>query len=239
MNDRKASADSADPRIVVLSGAGLSAESGLSTFRDPGGVWTRVDLNDVATPQGFARNPGLVHDFYNARRKALRQAEPNAAHFALARLEAECELAIVTQNVDDLHERSGSRNVLHMHGELASALCHDCGYRWRSYDSLSVTDRCGRCGKCAVRPDVVWFGEIPYHLDRIEELLNTADVFAAVGTSGEVSPANSFVMQARFSGAATVELNLETTAISDAFDEIRNGPATEIVPAWVEDIVGG
>ncbi len=227
----------AEPRIVVLSGAGLSAESGLSTFRDPDGVWARHDLSEVASPQGFARNPDVVHEFYNARRKALRDAVPNPGHHALARLESECDLTVITQNVDDLHERAGSRSVLHMHGELASALCDECGFRWPAPDSLSVNDRCGRCGGSAVRPDIVWFGEIPYHLPRIDELLSSADIFAAVGTSGEVSPANSFVVQAGCSGASTIELNLERTAVSDAFDEIRIGPAAETVPIWVNEIL--
>lgn len=225
-------------KIVVLSGAGMSAESGLSTFRDVGGIWTKYDLNDVATQQGFLRNPEFVHEFYNARRINLRKVKPNLAHLALAKLEKECDLAIITQNVDDLHERAGSGNVIHMHGQLVSALCNDCGYRWPSPDKLSMTDKCMQCDARAVRPDVVWFGEIPYHLEQIDDVLNQANIFAAIGTSGEVSPANSFVLQARAAGASTIELNLENTAISDCFDEHRLGPATEIVSAWVEELIG-
>lgn len=225
-------------RIVILSGAGMSAESGLSTFRDAGGIWTKYDLNDVATQQGFLRNPEFVHEFYNARRRNLRKVKPNLAHLALAKLEKECDLSIITQNVDDLHERAGSCNVIHMHGQLVFALCNDCGYRWLSPDKLSMTDKCMRCDTRAVRPDVVWFGEIPYHLEQIDDVLNQANIFAAIGTSGEISPANSFVLQARAAGASTIELNLENTAISDCFDEHRLGPATEIVPAWVEELIG-
>ncbi len=224
-------------RIVVLSGAGLSAESGLSTFRDAGGVWSRYDIRDVATPEGFLRDPSLVHTFYNARRMKLRQVKPNAAHCALAKLEDVCELAIITQNVDDLHERAGSHNVIHMHGELLSAICHNCGHRWPSPDELSADDICGRCGAQSVRPDVVWFGEIPYHLERINDLLLGADLFVSIGTSGAVSPANTFVSQAKSAGAKTIELNLESTEISDCFDDHRLGPATEIVPVWVDELM--
>lgn len=224
-------------KIVVLSGAGLSAESGLSTFRDPSGVWTKYDLNDVATHKGYATAPELVHSFYNDSRKALQTVQPNAAHYALAKLGMGCELSIITQNVDDLHERAGSQNLLHMHGELVSALCDHCGLRWPSPERLSAEDTCSHCGNRTVRPDVVWFGEMPYHLDEIEYHLSHADLFAAIGTSGEVSPANSFVEQARLSGAATVELNLERTAISYVFDRKINGLATEIVPQWVEEIL--
>ena len=224
-------------RIVVLTGAGISAESGLSTFRDPGGVWSRYDLNDVATPQGFRRNPELVHSFYNARRKALREARPNAAHKALAELEKSADVTIVTQNVDNLHERADSANVLHMHGELAGALCGDCGFRWPAPDTLSTTVPCPQCGRCAARPDVVWFGEFPYHMERIDILLGCADIFVSIGTSGEVSPANGFVFQAAHAGAKTIELNLERTTVTDAFDEARQGPATKTVPEWVDELL--
>ena len=225
-------------QIIVLTGAGISAESGLSTFRDPGGVWSRYDLNDVATPQGFHRNPELVHSFYNARRQRLREASPNAAHKALARLGKTARVTIVTQNVDDLHERADSAGVLHMHGELARALCGDCGFRWAAPDTLSTSVPCPRCGRCAARPDVVWFGEFPYHMERIELLLGTADLFVSIGTSGEVSPANGFVFMAAEAGAKTIELNLERTSISDAFDEVRQGPATQTVPEWVDEMLG-
>ncbi len=219
-------------RIVVLTGAGISAESGLSTFRDPGGVWSRYELNDVATPRGLRRNPDLVHGFYNARRQALRDCEPNAAHKALAELGKSANVSIVTQNVDNLHERAGSDGVLHMHGELAGALCHDCGFRWPAPDTLSTAVQCPRCGRCAARPDVVWFGEFPYHMERIDALLGSADLFVSIGSSGEVSPANGFIFTAADAGAKTIEFNLARTAITDAFDEVRQGPATKTVPEW-------
>ena len=226
-------------RVVILTGAGISAESGLGTFRDKGGVWSTHDLAEVATPEGFARNPGKVHDFYNTRRLNMRAAEPNEAHFALSRLERELdgEAVIVTQNIDDLHERAGSRNVLHMHGEIRTALCNSCCHRWDAPDRMLPTDRCPECGMAATRPDVVWFGEIPHDLDRIDGLLGAADVFAAIGTSGQVHPAAGFVQVAAACGGRTIELNLEASEISRHFDEVRLGPATEVVPAWVSGLL--
>ena len=224
-------------RIVVLTGAGLSAESGLSTFRDAGGIWEKYDLNEVATPQGFAENPELVHSFYNARRRAMRDAKPNAAHFALMRLERECGAVMVTQNVDDLLERAGCRNVLHMHGELSGALCDICGFRWPAPDEMRVSDCCPQCRQAASRPDVVWFEEYPYHIDRIYAEIQNADLFASIGTSGQVSPANTFLIEAKNAGARTVELNLERTSLSGMFDNVRLGPATEFVPAWVDEFI--
>ena len=174
------------PRIVILTGAGVSAESGLGTFRDKDGLWTKYDLEEVATPQGFARNPALVHDFYNARRANLLGAAPNAAHDALARLQAARPAAVtlVTQNVDDLHERAGAQDVIHMHGELMRARCAACGHVWDAPQVMAPNDPCLACGAPATRPDVVWFGEFPYHMDRIAEALAQADLFVAIGTSG-------------------------------------------------------
>ena len=228
-------------RIVILTGAGISAESGLGTFRDKGGVWSSHDLAEVATPEGFARNPGKVHDFYNTRRMNMRAAEPNAAHLALSLLERELdgEAVIVTQNIDNLHERAGSRKVLHMHGEIGTALCANCSHRWDAPERMLPSDRCPRCGMAATRPDVVWFGEIPHHLDRIDGLLGTADIFAAIGTSGQVHPAAGFVQVAAACGGRTIELNLELSEISPHFDEVRLGPATEIVPDWVSGLLDG
>lgn len=223
--------------IVVLTGAGISAESGLSTFRDAGGVWSQVRLEDVATPEGFARDPARVLDFYNSRRAGLVEVSPNPAHEALARLEAAGGV-IVTQNVDDLHERGGATGVVHMHGELKKNLCGGCGHRWASQGPMSPEDRCPSCGGGPVRPDVVWFGEYPYHLDRIEELLSRATTFAAIGTSSQVWPAAGFVTMAREAGAHTVEINLEATDMSRVFDERIEGRASEVVPAWVEQILG-
>lgn len=223
--------------IVILTGAGISAESGIGTFRDKGGIWSQVDVNDVATPEGFARNPDLVHRFYNMRRAKVREAVPNPAHFALARLEAATDVLLVTQNVDDLHEKAGSGDVVHMHGEHRRALCAQCDARWEAHLDMSTKDACPECSARAVRPDVVWFGEMPYHMERISQALLSADLFVSIGTSGNVYPAAGFVKQARLAGARCVELNLEETEVSHGFHEVRRGPAGEIVPEWVEEMV--
>ena len=227
-------------KIVILTGAGISAESGLGTFRDVGGLWTKYDLNEVATPEGFARNPEMVHAFYNARRANCLGAAPNAAHEALARLQADCrdEVVIVTQNVDDLHERGGAASVIHMHGALNSALCAACGHRWPSPATMQIHDPCPSCAALAIRPDIVWFGEIPYHMDRIMAELESCALFAAIGTSGEVYPAAGFVELAARAGAHTVEINLEPSSVVSAFDETRFGPATQAVPEWVDSLLG-
>ena len=225
------------PRIVVLTGAGISAESGLGTFRDPGGVWTQVRLEDVATPEGFARDPGRVHAFYNARRAQAAAAEPNAAHRALARLQAETGAAIVTQNVDGLHEAAGAA-AIHMHGRLSEARCAACGHRWPAPMEMGVDTPCPDCGARAARPAVVWFGEMPERMEEIGALIEGAEVFAAVGTSGSVWPAAGFAAEARAAGARTVELNPVASEVADMFDEHRRGPATEVVPAWVAEMLG-
>lgn len=227
--------------IVILTGAGISAESGLGTFRDKDGLWTKYGLEEVATPQGFERDPKLVHEFYNARRKNCRGAEPNDAHRALARLEAERPAGgtlIVTQNVDDLHERAGSKEVWHMHGELSRALCSDCGHRWDAPEEMAPEDPCPSCESASTRPDVVWFGEMPYLMDDIEERLSRAELFVSIGTSGEVYPAAGFVQTALAVGAETLELNLEPSSNASFFTESRNGKASEIVPAWVDEVLG-
>jgi NAD-dependent deacetylase len=227
-------------RVVVLTGAGVSAESGLKTFRDEGGLWEGHDVKKVATPEAFARDPDLVHRFYDARRRQLREVEPNAAHRALARLEHESghDVLLVTQNVDDLHERAGSRDVLHMHGELLKARCLACGARVEWREDLLPRPPCPRCGTPALRPDVVWFGEVPYHLDAIYDALWDCDVFAAIGTSGVVYPAAGFVRTASSAGARTIEMNLGASEAASAFDEVREGPATVTVPAWVDELMG-
>jgi len=226
-------------KVVILTGAGISAESGMGTFRDEGGLWSQHRIEDVATPEGFARNPALVQGFYNARRVAAASARPNAAHEALARLERDLpgEVVIVTQNVDALHEAAGSRNVIHMHGELAGALCGGCGHRWRAPDEMVEVESCPACGAALARPDVVWFGEIPYHMERIADHLADADVFAAIGTSGDVYPAAGFVREAAAAGAHTVEINLEPSSVVSHFAQTRFGPATREVPAWVESLL--
>lgn len=230
-------------RIFVLTGAGISAESGLGTFRDKDGVWTKYDLAEVATPEGFARDPAKVRAFYNARRANLAGATPNAAHEALARLEAELgarggDLFLCTQNVDDLHERAGSRRVVHMHGELAVTRCHHCQATRPDTAPLTaeaVCDACGRDG--GARPHVVWFGETPLYMDAIEDALADADLFVSIGTSGSVYPAAGFVTEARAMGIPTCEINLEPSANAHVFDERRYGPASEVVPAWVAGVL--
>lgn len=226
-------------KIVILTGAGISAESGLGTFRDEDGLWARHAIEDVATPEAFERDPALVHDFYNRRRAQAAGAEPNAAHRALARLEAghAGEVLIVTQNVDGLHRRAGSRNVIHMHGTIDGALCHACGHRWPAPPVMRPGDACPGCAAAATRPDVVWFGEYPHELDRIDAALANADLFAAIGTSGQVYPAAAYGQHARRLGAHTVEINLEASAASDDFDELRRGRASEVVPEWVEELL--
>lgn len=222
--------------IVILTGAGLSAESGLGTFRDVGGIWSQYDLNDVATPEGFSRNPELVLDFYNARRENAQGAQANAAHLALARLEAAYAgaVTVVTQNVDGLHEAAGTCRLIHMHGELARSLCNFCGKRHVWDEPLKVDTPCRSCGKTGgLRPNVVWFGEMPYAMDDIYRLLVDADLFVSIGTSGTVYPAAGFVAEANQVGARTVELNLELSEGVSQFDEVITGPATEVVPAFV------
>ena len=225
--------------IVILTGAGVSAESGVATFRGPGGLWEGHRVEDVCTPQALARDPELVHRFYDERRAGLANVEPNAAHRALARLDKEWpgELLLVTQNVDDLHERAGSARLLHMHGELRSALCAACGIRTLWEDSLPPETECPNCGVPALRPDIVFFGEMPYQMERIERAIAEADLFVSIGTSGAVYPAAGFVQTARYHGAATLELNLEPSEGSLWFGESRMGPAGTLVPAWVDEVL--
>lgn len=228
-------------RIVILTGAGISAESGIDTFRSAGGLWEQHRVEDVATPEGFARNPNLVLNFYDMRRAALASVAPNPAHVALARLEREFagELLLVTQNVDDLHERGGSARVLHMHGELKSALCSACEMRSPWHVTMIERPPCPVCQAPTLRPDVVWFGEMPYEMGRIYAALENCDLFVSIGTSGAVYPAAGFVAEARANGARTLELNLEPSEGSRLFHETRHGPASALVPQWVEEVLGG
>jgi len=228
-------------KIVILTGAGISAESGLGTFRDEDGLWAQHRIEDVATPEGFVRNPELVHRFYNARRAQASGVRPNAAHEALARLQTghPGEVVIVTQNVDALHEAAGAADVIHMHGELSRALCNACGTRWASPPEMSPADTCPSCAARACRPDVVWFGEIPYRMDEIFGHLSGADIFTAIGTSGQVYPAAGFAQEAAEAGAQCVEINLEPSAVARAFAETRQGRASEVVPVWVDQILRG
>lgn len=226
--------------IVILTGAGVSAESGLATFRGPDGLWEGHRVEDICTPLALARDPVLVQAFYDARRAALATVEPNAAHRGLARLDAEWagELLIVTQNVDDLHERAGAVRMLHMHGELKSALCRRCGGRLPWDADLIDGPACGACGQAGgLRPDIVFFGEMPYQMERIETALADADLFVSIGTSGAVYPAAGFVQTARHYGAQTLELNLDPSAGSHFFHETRIGPASKLVTEWVDELL--
>lgn len=226
------------PSLVVLTGAGISAESGLGTFRSRDGIWAKYDLYKVATPQAFASDPAMVHDFYNLRRKACLKANPHAGHTALARLQREWrgEFQLITQNVDDLHERAGSENVLHMHGELLRARCHSCGHRWPAPRRMDPKDECPKCFRAATRPDVVWFGEEPYHMDEIYRLTRLAEVFVVIGSSGQVYPAADLADIAMGRGAKTYELNIEPTG--GPFISGIYGPASETLPEWVDRLIG-
>ena len=228
--------------IVILTGAGISAESGVATFRGPGGLWEGHRIEDVATPEAYARDPDLVLGFYDARRAALDRVVPNPAHHVLGRLDAAWpgNLLIVTQNVDDLHERGGAKRLIHMHGELNSAWCLACDSRMRWQRTLSERPRCAACGVAGqLRPDIVWFGEMPYEMDRIERALMEADLFVSIGTSGAVYPAAGFVQTARYLGAHTLEMNLEPSQGSYFFEQSRIGPAGDLVPLWVEEMLAG
>ena len=254
-----------DANLVILTGAGISAESGLDTFRANDGLWENHRVEDVASPEGFARDPDLVHRFYNARRAQFDTVEPNAAHVALAELEAGWggEFLLVTQNIDDLHERAGSKRLIHMHGDGRKGLCTACDERfaWEGemyhesartepveaseppFDKLRVSANgegslCPSCGVAGhVRPDIVWFGEMPYQMDAIDAALMDCDLFVSIGTSGAVYPAAGFVQTAKYRGARTVEINLEPSQGSLLFDERRYGMARVEVPAWVSELL--
>lgn len=227
------------PAVVVLTGAGISAESGISTFRDSNGLWENHRVEDVASPEGFRRDPLLVQRFYDMRRRDVQDAEPNEAHRALARLEERLgdDLLVVTQNIDDLHERAGSHRLLHLHGELLRAWCTACDTRHAWHGDLVDGPACPNCGQRKLRPDVVWFGEIPYHLDEIIDAVQGCERFVAIGTSGSVYPAAGLAGAARAAGATTTLLNLESHS-NAGFDEVRFGPATQTVPRWVAEITG-
>ncbi|MEY8710201.1 NAD-dependent protein deacylase [Mangrovibacter phragmitis] len=230
------------PKVVVLTGAGISAESGIRTFRAADGLWEEHRVEDVATPEGFARDPKLVQAFYNARRSQLQAADikPNAAHLALARLEAELgdNFLLVTQNIDNLHERAGSKHIIHMHGELLKVRCSHSGHIYKWNQDVTPQDRCHCCQIPAVlRPHVVWFGEMPLGMDEIYHALAGADYFIAIGTSGHVYPAAGFVHEARLQGAHTVELNLEPSQVGNEFEECHYGLASEVVPEYVDKLL--
>lgn len=233
--------DQSLPNIVILTGAGISAESGLKTFRDNDGLWENHRVEEVATPEAFEQNPSLVYRFYNARRAQLQQDDvnPNAAHEALAKLEKAfgSNLMLVTQNVDDLHERGGNQSVYHMHGKLLSARCAITQHTFDWSDSFDHTTKCPCCNRVTLRPDIVWFGEMPMYMEEIYDALSKADVFIAIGTSGNVYPAAGFVQIAKESGAHTIEANLEPGVTNALFDESLTGPASHIVPQWVDQLM--
>jgi NAD-dependent deacetylase len=229
-----------DATIVILTGAGISADSGVATFRGSDGLWEGHRLEDVATPEAFVRNPALVHAFYDARRQRLAEVEPNPAHVALAELERRWQgkVLLVTQNVDNLHERAGSAKLIHMHGELKKGWCLACDKRFAWGGPMGEGAQCPSCemtGK--VRPDIVWFGEMPYEMESIDEALRACDLFVSIGTSGAVYPAAGFVQTARYVGARCVELNLEPSQGSLFFHETRLGKAADIVPAFVAELL--
>ncbi len=230
-------------QIVILTGAGISAESGIETFRSEGGLWEQYPIEQVATPEGFAQDSALVHHFYNMRRAALKTVAPNPAHIALAKLQTHLrqtggDVSIITQNVDDLHEQGGAKDVIHMHGILTSLLCQFCEARWEWTEKAHHEMSCPTCFvKTGPRPDIVWFGEMPYYLDVIETAMKRADLFVSIGTSGAVYPAAGLVSEAKRRGTPTLELNLEPSQGSFLFDESRMGKAGTIVPEWVEEVL--
>ncbi len=228
--------------IVILTGAGISQESGIATFRDSGGLWENIRIEDVATPRAFRKNPDMVYDFYNNRRRQLLSPDiaPNPAHFALARLEEKSvtPVLVVTQNVDNLHERAGARNLLHMHGELLKSRCGECGAVRQWERDLGAKDVCPDCGRAGyLRPHIVWFEEMPLYLEKIDEALRRCRIFASIGTSGNVYPAAGFAREARANGAHVVELNMEPSRGADVFHDGRYGRAGTIVPAWVDEVL--
>lgn len=230
------------PRVVILTGAGISAESGLKTFRDNNGLWENHKVEEVATPQAFASNPDLVYRFYNLRRAQLQDehVQPNAAHIALAKLEQALgdDVLIVTQNVDNLHERAGTQRILHMHGELLAARCCQSQQVIAWSSSFDASTPCTCCEPSAqLRPDIVWFGEMPMHMDQIILALSKAKLFIAIGTSGQVYPAAGFVQVANDSGADTIEINLEPSAKNSNFNRSIIGLASETVPQYVDELI--
>lgn len=231
--------------IVILTGAGISAESGIKTFRAADGLWENHRVEEVATPEAFLRNPLLVQNFYNQRRQQLLTPaiQPNAAHRALAKLEKAFpagKVLLVTQNIDDLHERAGSRNLIHMHGELLKGRCQTSGGLVDLDHDLTVNLPCPLCGgKGCLRPHVVWFGEMPLQMEAIYRALSQCDRFISIGTSGNVYPAAGFVEEANRHGAHTVELNLEPSQRLTAFAEHQHGLASELVPAYAEELIEG
>ena len=230
--------------IVVLTGAGISAESGIQTFRAADGLWENHRVEDVATPEGFAKDPELVQRFYNERRRPIleNQVQANKGHLALAKLEEQFngDFLLVTQNIDNLHEQAGSKNILHMHGEVLKMHCRQTGLVYDCTSDLLTNDHCQCCKQAGnLRPHIVWFGEMPLHMDEIYHALSQCDLFVAIGTSGNVYPAAGFVQMANQAGAETIEINLEESLVASNFDSAIYGKAGEVLPNWVESILKG
>jgi len=226
--------------IVILTGAGISAESGLATFRSSNGLWNNHRVEDVATVEAFARNPEYVHEFYNELKQELIRAVPNPAHLALAKLQQNypAPVTIVTQNVDTLHEKAGNKNIFHIHGQINQAVCLNCGYimqTWGEIDTQTICEHCGASGM--MKPNIVFFGENLLYMDKVDKLLKMCDLFISVGTSGVVYPAAGFVQVAKLCGAKTIELNAETTSNNFMFDEHIIGKAGTTLPNFVQSLI--
>ncbi|MBR1648680.1 MAG: NAD-dependent deacylase [Alphaproteobacteria bacterium] len=227
-------------RIVILSGAGISAESGLATFRDEDGMWNHHRVEDVATVEGFAKNPEYVHDFYNELKKELIKANPNPAHLAITRLQQQypAQTAVITQNVDTLHEKAGNQNVFHIHGQIDQAVCTNCGHILSTWDDVTTEDICPQCSLTGTfKPNIVFFGESLLYMNEVDELLRSCDLFISIGTSGVVFPANTFVRTAKYYHADTIEFNLKPTVNNYEFDRHIIGPAGETFPRFVEELI--
>ncbi|MBP5215163.1 MAG: NAD-dependent deacylase [Alphaproteobacteria bacterium] len=227
--------------IVILSGAGISAESGLATFRSENGLWNHHRVEDVATVEGFMRNPEYVHEFYNEMRPELFEAQPNPAHFAITELQQNYpyEVSVITQNVDTLHEKAGNKNVYHIHGQINQIVCFHCGKVFETWGDVHSDDKCENCGaRGFLKPNIVFFGENLLYMDKVDRLLKNCDLFISVGTSGVVYPAAGFVQIAKFSGAETCEINMEKTSNNSLFDRHIYGKAGTALPELVKQLLG-
>ncbi len=227
-------------RIFILTGAGISAESGIGTFRDANGLWNNHKVEDVATVEAFEKNPQYVHRFYNELKPDLLEAKPNLAHLCLTKLQTNYNgnVDIVTQNVDTLHEKAGSKNVYHMHGKIDEAICLNCGHILKSDDDVDTSTICPHCTMAGfMKPNIVFFGEMPLYMPEIEKKLRECDLFISVGTSGVVYPAAGFVYTAKYYGADTIEFNLEKTSNNCLFDEHIFGKCTNTLPEFVEKLL--
>lgn len=226
--------------IVILTGAGISAESGLATFRSSNGLWNNHRVEDVASVEGFRRNPALVHDFYNDLKLEIQKAKPNPAHLAITRLQNEypAEISVVTQNVDTLHEKAGNKNIYHIHGQINQAVCLNCGHILETFGDVDTETVCAQCGVTGMmKPNIVFFGENLLCMDKVETLLRSCDLFVSIGTSGVVFPAAAFVQTAKYHGADTIEFTLEPTSNNFYFDRHVYGPAGQTLPSYVDGLV--